>query len=85
VSAQAHDVLRYIDEQESADDAIHALGAIGLAMLAGADDRARVLVIREILRLAPEPHPADTRSVELLIAAIKRSRRVEVSVKGPVT
>jgi hypothetical protein len=53
--------------------ALEALGAIGLAVEAGATDRARVQVLREILKRAPEPVRGDTRSVQLLIEAVRAS------------
>lgn len=54
--------------------ALDALGAIGLAMEAGADDRARLVVIEEILRRAPEPGRGATAPVALLVEAVRASR-----------
>lgn len=59
--------------------AIEGIGALKLAMEAGADDRARVIVTRAILAEMSDPEPGDTMSVHLLLKAIRGSK-VELRV-----
>ena len=51
-----------------------ALGAIRLAMEAGADPGVRSKVIGEILRRAPLTDPANVSSVNLLIRAVQAAK-----------
>lgn len=59
--------------------ATEGIGALKLAMEAGADDRARMIVTRAILEQLPDPEPGDTGSVRLLLDAIRGSK-VELRV-----
>lgn len=54
--------------------ATDAVGAIRLAMEAGADGRARLRVIRAILDLMPASEPGDTASVRLFLDAVRASK-----------
>lgn len=55
-----------------ADSAV--IGAISLALAAGADARTKVKVIEAIMRHAVLPEGSDTRPVGLLVTAIREAR-----------
>lgn len=55
-----------------ADSAV--IGAISLALVAGADARTKVKVIEAIMRRAVLPDGSDTRPVGLLVTAIREVR-----------
>lgn len=59
---------------------LEGIGAVRLAVEAGADDRARVRVLREILKRLPEPEKGDTGSVKLLLEAVRSVRQEAIDV-----